>query len=80
MIIEARSLEEYVEHHGLDYNYRLIEHNDYHITSEYVNGEYWYNVFYDDGVMMSDYIYSSRDIRDCLDYCEILYYEGPGYR
>lgn len=82
MIIEIKNAVGFVKDHGLYNNYALIRnHNGYYVTSELVNGVLCWNVFFDnDKDLMTDWIYSSIDLRDCLDYCGILYYDGSEYR
>lgn len=81
MIVETNYLLGYLKEHGLQHRHDVIRnHNGYYIMTETVNNEMWFNVFYDDNEhVMSDWIYSSRDIKECLDYCNIFYYDGEHY-
>lgn len=77
MIIEINSVIDYIQEHGLDNNYCIVNnHIGYWITTTTVNDELWFEVYYnpDYEYVCIDYIFSSRLLSECLDFCDILYY------
>lgn len=81
MIIESRRLDGYVKHHGMDYGYEVVSNDDFYIMSDRINNEYWYSVYRkSDENAFQDYEFSSLSLNECLDYCNILYYNGEEYR
>ena len=77
MIIEINSMMEYIQEHGLDNNYCIVNnHRGYWITTTTVNDELWFEVYYNPDYKYIDveYTFSSRLLTECLDFCDILYY------
>ena len=83
IIVDCKYILGYIAEHGLTHNYTVIDnYNGFWIITEAVIGELWFNVFYNpdyiyDGI---EYSFSSIDLKECLDYCGILYYDGIEYK
>lgn len=78
MFICVTDVLEYIEEHGLQDKYTIVDNfNWYWIITEYVNGQCWYNVYYNYDYQYIDleYSFSSLDLKECLEYCGIPYYE-----
>lgn len=78
MHIEINSTLDYITEHGLQDKYFVVDnHNWYWVITENVNDELWFNVFHNQNFdyVWLDYEFSSRDLKECLDYCNISYYE-----
>lgn len=57
--------------------YPFINHNGYTICITLVDYEEWFDVYDSNSFnyhIKCSYLYSSIDLRDCLDYCNIIYY------
>ena len=83
IIIDCKYILGYIAEHGLYHNYTIIDnHNGFWIITEVVNDELWFNVFYNpDYIYVGiEYSFSSNNLKECLDYCGILYYDGIEYR
>lgn len=79
MYIEINSTLEYIEEHGLQNRYYVVDNYKwYWIITEEVNGECWFNVFYNPNLEYIDaeYCFSSIILEECLDYCNIPYYRA----
>ena len=82
MIIEVNYTLGFIKHHGLQNDYLVVDnHNWYWIRTEEVANELWFNVYFnpDYQYVGLEYCYSSNNLKDCLDYCGIMYYDGEHY-
>lgn len=82
MIIQTNFEIDFINHHDLRNNYCIVDnYNWYWVITEEVNGELWFNVFYNPNYeyVEQDYVFSSQDLGESLDYCGILHCPGEHY-
>lgn len=83
MHIEINTTLDHIEEHDLKNNWTVVNnYNWYWIITEQINNELWFNVFHNPNLKYDyiDYSFSSTNLKECLDYCNISYYEDKYWK
>lgn len=77
MFVEIKNTLEYIQDYDLENGYKVIDNKKYYIMTKNINHSLWFEVYeHNDEYLVFDgnYSYSSQSLKDCLDYCNIMYY------